>query len=223
MPIPAYVIPAAISAASALYGAFKKPPSVPKYQPSAWEREYYRRLQEILEGKSPLFTQADIERQYRMRKERMLPEYERVRKEAGVRFARRGIEGGPVTGFETRLGERQLQDLMRMRQMIEEETRRLEEQRKMAALQGLGGLGRARSAEESRRAMAGFETQMRRYQALQEALADLMGVSGSYAYEQAFPQQTYIPTTYYPTGFRPEYYSPHRYTPRIGVTSRRRY
>lgn len=107
--------------------------------------------------------------------------------------------------------------------MIEEETRRLEEQRKIAALQGLGSLGRARSVEESRRAMAGFETQMRRYQALQEALANLMGVSGSYAYEQAFPQQSYIPTTYYPTGFRPEYYSPHRYTPRIGVTSRRRY
>lgn len=176
-----WAIPAAISAGSAIYGATRK---APKYEMSAPQQEYYKRLQDILEGRSEGFGRADIEREYMGFKERMLPEYSRIRKEQMERFAGRGIQGGPQIEFERKLGEAQIDDLIRARRQIESETRKLEEQRKMGALQGLGRLGEVQTQTE-------FQQAMIEYQKQQQALADLMGMGGSLAYEMAMPQQGY--------------------------------
>ena len=179
MPFPLWAIPAAISAGSAIYGATRKPP---QYEMSEPQKQYYKQLQDILAGRSKGFTQADIEREYGGFKERMLPEYSRIRSEQMEKFARRGIQGGPQIEFERKLGEAQIDDLIRARRQIESETRRLEESRKLSALQGMGQIGQAQTSAE-------FQQAMMEYQQQQQALADLMGMGGSLAYEMGFPQQ----------------------------------
>ncbi len=176
------VLAALISATPSVINLFKKQPKVPKYEPSQWEKDYYSRLQDVYSGKSE-FT--NLEPLYQAYKERILPEYARVGKEAQISFARRGIEGGPEIEFAQRSGERQLEDLMRARRQIEEETRKL----RLAASSGMGQLGSARSAAESQRAIAEFQSQLAQYNAMQQALQELGGTAGALAYDYASPQQ----------------------------------
>ena len=184
--MPAWIIPAAIGAASALYSATRKQPKTPQYKPSQWEQDYYKRLEGILGGTDPSFS---TEGQYQLAKDKLLPEYERLRKEGNINLARRGIEGGPEIGFERKLGENQLRDLTNLRRQIEGDLRNL----KLLALRGMGQLGQGRSQAEYSQQMADFQARMQQYQQMQESMTGLIDVGGQMAYGMYGnqPQRTY--------------------------------
>lgn len=169
----AWWIPLAVGGASALYGMTRK---APEYEMSPEQREYYGYLNKILSGDMPAYSAQDKARIYQTQKEEMLPEYERIRKEQQSRFSRRNIEGGPVEAFEQRLGEHQITRLQKLRQAIEEESRRIDEARKMAALQGMGQIG-------SQISQANYQNAMQNYYQQQQALGNLAGTGFSLAYD----------------------------------------
>lgn len=174
--MPAWLIPAAISGISALYSATRKSPKTPKYQPSQWETDYYNRLRGILEGTD---TSFNLESQYQLAKDKLLPEYERLRKEGNINLARRNIEGGPQVGLEQSLATNQYNQLANLRRELQGQLENL----RYGALQGMGQLGTARSQAEYGQRMADFQARMAQYQETQNALAGLIGTGANMAYD----------------------------------------
>ena len=164
------------------------PPDVPQLQTSNWEKDYYQRLKDIVEGRAPGYTKADLNRQYQIRKEQMLPEYQRIEKQGLVNFARRGISGGPVTAFEQHLGESELQQLMRARQLIEQQNRLLELRRKMAALSGMGQVAGRKTNLENRQKMLAYQQLYNEYQNLQNQIGQALNIGGQVAMTAAMPE-----------------------------------
>ena len=156
-----------------IYKGVFESPEPPKYEPSELELETQQYLKDILEGKSPLFQEGDVERRYQTFKDKMLPEYQRLSKEAKIRHARSGIRGGPEELFAQRSGEDQLQRLMDARRRIEDETQRLEQMRKSDALGQLTGMGRTRSAQEYQSDMAAFQQKLQEQQEMANMLASV--------------------------------------------------
>lgn len=197
----AWLIPAIISGASALYSATKKSPKTPEYKPSQWETDYYNKLKGILEGTD---TSFNLEGQYQLAKDKLLPEYERLRKEGNINLARQNSEGGAQVGLEQSLATNQYNQLANLRRELQDQLQNL----RYSALQGMGQLGTARSQAEYGQQMTDFQARMTQYQEMQNALAGLMGTGANMAYDmygsQTNPSTSYSSTTF---GIQPRYKS----------------
>ena len=164
------------------------PPKVPQLQTSDWEKNYYQRLKDIVEGRAPGYTRADLEKQYQMQKEQILPETQRIEKRGLINFARRGISGGPVNAFEQNLGENELQQLIKARQLIEYQNKLLDLRRKMAALSGMGQVAGRKTNLQNKQKMLAYQQLYNEYQQLQNQLAQAMNIGGQVAMTAAMPE-----------------------------------
>ena len=100
--------------------------------------------------------------------------------------AKRRISGGPEIAMQRKFYENQLEDLANLRRELEEQNQQL----RMSALQTMGQMGQARSQAESRKQMLDFQARLQQYQDLQNAIAELMGVSGTIGYENYINRPT---------------------------------
>ena len=163
------------------------PPDVPQLKTSDWEKDYYNRLKSIVEGRSPGYTKADLEKQYQMQKQQILPETQRIEKRGLINFARRGISGGPVNAFEQNLGQNELQQLIKARQLIEYQNKLLDLRRKMAALSGMGQVAGRKTNLQNRQKMLAYQQLYNQYQGLQNQLSQAMNIGGQVVMSAIMP------------------------------------
>ena len=163
------------------------PPDVPQLKTSEWEKDYYNRLKSIVEGRSPGYTKADLEKQYQMQKQQILPETQRIEKRGLINFARRGISGGPVNAFEQNLGQNELQQLIKARQLIEYQNKLLDLRRKMAALSGMGQVAGRKTNLQNRQKMLAYQQLYNQYQGLQNQLSQAMNIGGQVVMSAIMP------------------------------------
>ena len=163
------------------------PPNAPQLKTSDWEKDYYNRLKSIVEGRSPGYTKADLEKQYQMQKQQILPETQRIEKRGLINFARRGISGGPVNAFEQNLGQNELQQLIKARQLIEYQNKLLDLRRKMAALSGMGQVAGRKTNLQNRQKMLAYQQLYNQYQGLQNQLSQAMNIGGKVVMSAIMP------------------------------------